>query len=187
MAVWAFKLASVLARGRLCVRVDGLDPRTGLMRDVAHRHGSVGSSRAATSGSATRADLDPVTSPPRVVIEGVTPELDGGRFPVKRVVGETVTVGADVFSEGHDRLAAMLRFRRAGEDAWQEAPMEPRVNDRWEATFTVTHLGTYEYVVHAWVDEFASWRSALANKCDAGLDVTSERLAGAGLLGRAAQ
>ena len=138
------------------------------MRNVAQPDGSMG-------------------SPPRVVIEGVTPELDGGRFPVKRVVGETVTVGADVFAEGHDRLAAMLRFRRAGDDAWQEAPMEPRVNDRWEATFTVTHLGTYEYVVHAWVDEFASWRSALAKKCDAGLDVTSELLEGAGLLGRAAE
>jgi len=127
------------------------------------------------------------TEPARVVIEGVTPELDGGRFPVKRVVGETVTVGADVFAEGHDRLVAMLGFRRVGEDVWQEVPMEPRVNDRWEATFTVTHLGTYEYVVQAWVDEFASWRSALAKKRDAGLDVSSELLEGAALLGRAAE
>ena len=126
-------------------------------------------------------------SPPRVVIEGVTPELDGGRFPVKRVVGQTVTVGADVFAEGHDRLVAMLRFRRAGEDAWQEVPMEPRVNDRWEATFTVTELGTYEYGVHAWVDEFASWRSALGKKYDAGRDVSSELLEGAGLLERVAE
>ena len=137
------------------------------MKNVAHPNGAEG--------------------PARVVIEGVTPELDGGRFAVKRVVGETVTVGADVFAEGHDRLVAMLGFRRVGEDVWQEVPMEPRVNDRWEATFTVTHLGTYEYVVQAWADEFASWRSALAKKRDAGLDVSSELLEGAALLGRAAE
>jgi starch synthase (maltosyl-transferring) len=128
-----------------------------------------------------------VTSPPRVVIEHVTPEIDGGRFPVKRVVGEAVTVGADVFAEGHDRLAAVLRVRRGGDATWREIPMEPRENDRWEATFTVTDLGTYEYVVHAWVDAFATWRAGLAKKCAAGLDVTSELLEGAALLRRAAE
>src|SRR5213593_4287068 len=147
------------------------DPRTGLMRDAAQREGLAGSARAVAGE----------VSPRRVVIEGVTPAVDGGRFPAKRVVGDVVTVGADVFAEGHDRLAATLRFRRLGED-WQEVAMEPGPNDRWEATFPVTHLGTYEYVVHAWADAFASWRAGLAKKWDARLDVASELLAGAALV-----
>jgi starch synthase (maltosyl-transferring) len=126
------------------------------------------------------------TAPPRVVIESVTPEIGGGRFPARRVVGEVVTVGADVFAEGHDRLAAMLRARRAGDAAWQEIPMEARENDRWEAAFTASELGTWEYTVHAWVDAFASWRDGLAKKVAAGLDVTSELLEGAALIRRTA-
>ncbi|HLY38898.1 MAG TPA: alpha-1,4-glucan--maltose-1-phosphate maltosyltransferase [Candidatus Binatia bacterium] len=153
------------------------------MRDAAPpRHGT--GSRPARE----RAPERPTTPPPaRVVIEGVAPEIGAGRFPVKRVVRDTVTVGADVFAEGHDRLAAVLRFRRAGEADWREVPMEPRENDRWEATFTVEQLGTYEYTVHAWVDHFASWRSALAKKRDAGLDLASELLEGAALVRRAAE
>src|SRR4029077_9451872 len=146
--------------------------------------GSIASPCAASPTPAARAVVDAARPPSRVVIGAVTPEIDGGRFPVKRVVGETVTVGADLFAEGHDRLAGVLRFRWAGEETWHEIPMEAGANDRWEATFTVTQLGTYEYVVHAWVDEFASWRAGLAKKCDAGLDVTSELLEGAALLGR---
>jgi len=126
------------------------------------------------------------TGPPRVVIESVTPEIGGGRFPAKRVVGEVVTVGADVFAEGHDRLAAVLRVRRSGDATWQEIPMEARENDRWEAAFTVSELGTYEYTVHAWVDAFASWRAGLSKKCAAGLEVTSELLEGAELIRRMA-
>jgi starch synthase (maltosyl-transferring) len=126
-------------------------------------------------------------APARVVIEGLSPEIDHGRFPAKRVIGDLVTVGADVFAEGHDRLAAVLRIRRPGEETWREVPMEPGVNDRWEASFTVTALGLWEYVVHAWVDEFGSWRAGLAKKCDAGLDVTSELLEGATVVRRAAE
>jgi starch synthase (maltosyl-transferring) len=153
------------------------------MRDAAPPRPGTGS-RTVSERAPERSAAGP---PPHVVIEGVTPEIDGGRFPVKRVVGDTVTVGADVFAEGHDRLAAVLRFRHAGEDEWHEIPMEPAENDRWKATFTVEQLGTYEYVVHAWVDAFASWRSALAKKRDAELDVTSELLEGSALLGRAAE
>ena len=155
------------------------------MRDAA-QPGGRGSLRTAHEYAPERAALDTATPPHRVIVEGVTPEIDGGRFPVKRVVGDTVTVGAVVLAEGHDRLAAALRFRRDGEDAWQEIPMEPGVDDRWQASFPVTQLGTYEYVVHAWIDEFASWRSGLAKKSEAGLDVTSELLEGAALIRRTA-
>ena len=157
------------------------------MRDTAQPERDVRSPRAARerAGESPR-PAAATTSPPRVVIEGVTPEIGGGRFPAKRVVGEVVTVGADVFAEGHDRLAALLRVRRLGDATWQEFPMEAREDDRWEAAFTVSELGTYEYTVHAWIDAFASWRAGLAKKCAAGLDVTSELLEGAALIRRTA-
>jgi starch synthase (maltosyl-transferring) len=157
------------------------------MRDTAQPERDVRSPRAARERAReTPRPAAATTSPPRVVIEGVTPEIGGGRFPAKRVVGEVVTVGADVFAEGHDHLAALLRVRRSGEATWQEISMEARENDRWEAAFTVSELGTWEYTVHAWVDAFASWRAGLAKKVAAGLDVTSELQEGAALLRRTA-
>src|SRR5215831_11127813 len=97
----------------------------------------------------------------RVVIEGIEPCIDGGRFPAKRSVGEAVEVSADIFADGHDVLAAVLRYRHGDDTAWHEVPMVAGVNDRWEAPFTVDRLGRYEYALSAWVDAFASWRAAL--------------------------
>ncbi|MGH2706896.1 MAG: maltotransferase domain-containing protein, partial [Actinomycetota bacterium] len=91
----------------------------------------------------------------RVVIEGVSPEIDAGRFPIKRTVGERVIVEADIFADGHDALTAVLRYRRAG-DRWQELPMAPLDNDRWRGTFAVSRLGRYHYTVKAWIDRFGS-------------------------------
>jgi starch synthase (maltosyl-transferring) len=124
--------------------------------------------------------------PPRVLIEGVAPEIDGGRFPIKRVVGGTVCVSADVFAEGHDRLAAVLCARQAGETTWREVAMHPLVDDRWQGAFTVSQLGEYEYTIVAWVDHFESWRDALQKKVEAGQDVRSELLEGAELIRQAA-
>src|SRR5436309_16131795 len=81
----------------------------------------------------------------RVVIEGVSPEIDGGEFPAKRVVGEDVVVEADVFCDGHDMLAAVVRHRRAGDRTWHEAPMQLLESDRWRGSFTVTELGRYGF------------------------------------------
>jgi starch synthase (maltosyl-transferring) len=125
--------------------------------------------------------------PSRVVIEGVEPEIDGGRFPIKRTVGEEVVVSADIYADGHDVLAAVLRYRYAAEETWKEAPMEPGVNDRWTGCFPVTTLGVYEYTLQAWVDRFASWRRDLTKKVEANQDVTSELLEGAELVKQAAQ
>ncbi|MEZ5585060.1 MAG: maltotransferase domain-containing protein [Candidatus Competibacteraceae bacterium] len=97
----------------------------------------------------------------RIIIEGVSPEIDGGRFPIKRTVGETVAVEADVFADGHDSLSCVLQYRKIGETAWQEVPMRPLVNDRWRGEFPVSELGRHEYVVLAWVDHFKSWRHDL--------------------------
>src|SRR5579871_2140897 len=125
--------------------------------------------------------------PTRVVIEGVEPEVDGGRFPIKRTVGEEVLVGADIYADGHDVLAAVLRYRQATDKEWIEAPMEPHPNDRWTGRFSVTTLGVYEYTVQAWVDRFASWRRDLAKKVEAQQDVASELLEGAELVTQSAK
>ena len=118
----------------------------------------------------------------RVVVEHVYPEVDGGRFPIKRVVGETVIVSADVHADGHDRIAAALLYRRAGEESWDEAPMEPAGNDRWRAQFSVSSMGVYEYTVEGWIDRFGSWRHELSKKVAAEQDVSSELLEGAALV-----
>ncbi|HUP89775.1 MAG TPA: maltotransferase domain-containing protein, partial [Longimicrobiales bacterium] len=93
----------------------------------------------------------------RVVIEGVLPEVDAGRFPIKRTIGEDVVVEADVFIDGHEALSCALLYRRKGAARWYETLMEPLDNDRWRAAFRVDELGRYEYTVVAWHDHFKGW------------------------------
>jgi starch synthase (maltosyl-transferring) len=121
-------------------------------------------------------------SPRRVVIERISAELDCGRFPAKATLGEIVEIEADIFADGHDRIAAALRYRAVGAATWLEVPMEALVNDRWRARFEPDRLGFYEFTIEAWVDEFASWRDGLEKKVAAGLDVQSELLEGAELV-----
>jgi len=126
------------------------------------------------------------TSPSRVIIEGVSPEIDGGRFPIKRVVGEDVEVSADVFAEGHDVLKAIVKHRPMGADTWTELVMAPGVNDRWSASFLVDAVGRHTYNVEAWVDRFASWFKEVGKKVEANQEVSSELLEGAELIREAA-
>src|SRR5687768_5251468 len=100
----------------------------------------------------------------RVVIAGVQPEIDSGRFPVKRTVGEKLVVEADIFADGHDALSAVVLYRAESELQWQEVPMRFLGNDRWDGGFRVTTLGTYVYTVQAWLDHFTSWREGLRKK-----------------------
>src|SRR3954468_9980170 len=117
---------------------------------------------------------------PRVVIEHVTPELDGGRHPVKRLVGEQLTVGADVFKDGHDLLAARICYRPPGETDWRYAPLAYDFDaDRWTGALLLHRMGRWTYTVEAWTDAFGTWRSALEKKVGAGQDVDSELLEGA--------
>ncbi len=104
----------------------------------------------------------------RAVIETVEPQVDGGRFPVKRVLGDQFTVAADVFCDGYDEPAARLLYRRQGRADWTEVPLQPIGNDRWRGSFSLQHLGVYEYTLHAWVDPFETWRRDLAKKMDVG-------------------
>src|ERR1043166_1136642 len=121
----------------------------------------------------------------RVVIANVRPEIAHGRFPVKRTVGEKVVVEADVFTDGHDALAALLLYRHEQERQWRETPLLALGNDHWRGEFIVSQLGRYVYTVNAWVDHFTSWRRALAKKVEAGQDVAIDLLIGAQLLGEA--
>jgi starch synthase (maltosyl-transferring) len=121
----------------------------------------------------------------RVVIENVRPQIDGGRFPAKRVVGERVTVEADIFADGHEVLSAVLLYRKEGDSPWSEIPMEPLVNDRWRGAFEVVKLGAYRYTLQAWPDRFATWRQGLGKKVEAGQDVAVDLLSGAELVQQA--
>ncbi len=112
----------------------------------------------------------------RVVIENVTPRVDGGQFPIKRVIGEAVEVEADVFADGHDRVAAQLLHRHEQTSEWTSVPMQPLGNDRWRARFTVDTLGRYFYTVQGWVDHYATWQRDLARKRAAGQDVSVDLL-----------
>ncbi|MBU0674475.1 MAG: alpha-1,4-glucan--maltose-1-phosphate maltosyltransferase [Proteobacteria bacterium] len=122
----------------------------------------------------------------RVWIENVQPAVDGGRFPIKRCVGEEVRVTADIFADGHDLLGAVLLYRPVSEGAWQEVRLELRQNDVRTASFRVERLESYEYTIEAWVDHFASWQDEVRKKYQAGQDIESELLEGAALIEAAA-
>jgi starch synthase (maltosyl-transferring) len=124
---------------------------------------------------------------PSVVIENLAPLVNCGRYPVKRVVGEDVVVEADIFRDGHDPVAAALKWRLIGERQWQETPMKHIDNDRWRGVFTVDANATYEYTVEAWTDRFHGWQEEFRKKFEAGIvDLTSETLEGIALIEAAA-
>ena len=121
------------------------------------------------------------------MIEGVEPEIDGGRFAAKRIVGDEVVVETDIFADGHDAIAARLLHRREADAEWAETPMEPLGNDRWRGAFTVLELGRYLYTIEAWVDPFATWRHGLDKKVEAGLEVDVDLQIGGALVQAAAE
>ncbi|MBX3192592.1 MAG: alpha-1,4-glucan--maltose-1-phosphate maltosyltransferase [Labilithrix sp.] len=110
----------------------------------------------------------------RVLIEGISPEVDGGRYAVKRVIGDRVVVECDLVADGHDAIAGRVVFRRAGDSLWQRAPLEPLENDRWRSSFVVDAVGRWEYAVEAWIDRRETLRRAIVKKREAGQDVSVE-------------
>ena len=118
----------------------------------------------------------------RVTIQNVEPEIDGGTFPVKRVVGEKVVVSADVFADGHDQIEAALLYRRQTDPEWRTLPMLPLGNDRWEAAFNITERGPYRFTVEGRVDRFLTWQKDLRKKTAAGQDIAVDLLVGMELL-----
>jgi starch synthase (maltosyl-transferring) len=118
----------------------------------------------------------------RVIIENVQPELDCGRFPIKRTMGDRVEVSADIFADGHDFLYAVLRHRPASRPDWEEVPMEPLDNDRWRAEFLVPEEGRHLYTLQAWPDKFQSWTRDLTKKLEAAQDISIDILVGTQLI-----
>jgi starch synthase (maltosyl-transferring) len=118
-------------------------------------------------------------------IEDVYPLIDGGRFPVKRIVGERVEVWADIYRDGHDIVTATLVWRRERDREWHRAPMTHSSNDRWGGSFVPDQPGRYVYAIEAWTDEFATWRRGFELKQKAGNDLTLDAIEGAGMLTKA--
>jgi starch synthase (maltosyl-transferring) len=123
----------------------------------------------------------------RVVIEGVTPEIDGGQFPAKRTRGDTVQVEADIFVDGHEAISSALLFRREQDEKWSETPMTALVNDRWRGSFVAAEVGSYVYSIIAWLDPFKSWRRDLEKRVAAQVHGELDLLSGALLIEAAAK
>jgi starch synthase (maltosyl-transferring) len=130
--------------------------------------------------------MEPKQGTRRVVIEGVSPEVDCGRFPSKRTVGDRVHVEADIFADGHEELGAVIRYRREDQAEWTETPLRELGNDRWQGHFDVPDLARYRYTVEAWVDRFATWYRDLGKRLEAEQDVSVELVIGADLAEHAA-
>jgi starch synthase (maltosyl-transferring) len=125
------------------------------------------------------------TTPPRIQILEVRPQVDCGRYPVKRIDGESVDVGARIFRDGHDALGAAVRYRAPGATRWQGAPLQPLGNDHWSGAFVVDRPGLWSFRIEAWTDRIATYQDEIRRKVDGGQDdLTSELAEGAVLLGR---
>jgi starch synthase (maltosyl-transferring) len=120
--------------------------------------------------------MKPFEGRKRVVIEEVQPQVDCGRYPAKRTIGDVVTVTAAVFGDGHDHVAGHLLYRHASEDTWKTSPLIPLTNDLWSASFTLDRLGEWVFTLEAWIDHFDTWRDDLGKRLSAqpaSEDVTS--------------
>ncbi|HTB77701.1 MAG TPA: alpha-1,4-glucan--maltose-1-phosphate maltosyltransferase [Polyangiaceae bacterium] len=120
----------------------------------------------------------------RVLVEAVSPLVEGGRYFAKRVVGDRIDVSCDLVSDGHDVIAGAVHYRQRAPTAtaWEMEPLQPLGNDRFGASFGAGAVGTWEFVLEGWVDAFTTWRRGTQKKLEAGQDVGSELLSGALLL-----
>ncbi len=125
-------------------------------------------------GGAVEPDGETVGTRRSVVIERVSPELDGGRHPVKRIVGDVLRVEADIFADRHDMLGAVLLLRADDEEAWREAPMRLVDNDRWLGEIRLARNRWHRYTIEAWRDEWGTWRDGLMKKAEAHVSVPVE-------------
>ena len=122
--------------------------------------------------------------PPRIQIQNVEPQVDCGRYPYKRTIGDRVEVTASIFKDGHDQLRAIVRYRAAGTRRWLERPLEFLGNDRWRGHFEVTELGRWQFAIEAWGDRYASFLDELGRKVAAGeADLSGELAEGEALFG----
>src|SRR6185437_4349712 len=139
---------------------------------------TVSSPQARTRRTSNGTQLPP-RKPPHIAIECVAPSLDDGRWAVKRIMGDSLEVSADIFKDGHDILAARLRYKAPSAADWQTAPMVfDYDSDRWTGGVALDAIGNWTFTVDAWTDRFGTWRAQLEKKIDAGQDVSLELLEG---------
>ena len=146
--------------------------------------------RAQRSGAITpnpRGDAANAREWPRLVVEGLSPNVEGGDFAVKRVVGDTVTVEARVFADGHEQLAAELQWRAADEAEWRAVPMTAIDADSWAAEFVPVRLGAHEFRVEGWLDHFGGFTRDFRKKLIAGVAQPVDRQEGLALIEAAAK
>jgi starch synthase (maltosyl-transferring) len=125
---------------------------------------------------------------PRLVIEHVTPALDGGRYPIKRIVGDTCDVEVDILRDGHDVLAGRIAFRGPDDRDWRYVSLTHDYDrDRWRGVFVLDRVGRWTYTIEAWTDRFATWRHALETRAEAGCDLALDFLEGSTLVAEAAR
>jgi starch synthase (maltosyl-transferring) len=170
-------VAQSISRRSAASRASGVVPGTKIDRD-----GAVGAKAEAPRAPepSSRALRE------RVVIESVRPEVDGGRFPAKTVVGQRFSVEADIYAEYEPIVSGVVIHRSEKETEWQETPMQPAGEDHYVAAFVIEPLGTYCYTIEAWIDSFETWRRLLRRKVDARQDVSGELQIGARLVQDAA-
>ncbi|GGG88913.1 alpha-1,4-glucan--maltose-1-phosphate maltosyltransferase [Edaphobacter dinghuensis] len=123
--------------------------------------------------------MKPVEGRKRVIIEDVQPEVGCGRYSAKRTLGDSVTVTAAVFADGHDHIAGRLLFRHEKDRAWRSVPLRPLTNDLWSATFTVDKLGAWSYSIEAWIDHFGTWFADLQKRLAAQHDPNADAVSAA--------
>jgi starch synthase (maltosyl-transferring) len=123
----------------------------------------------------------------RITIEGVSPIVECGRYPVKRIAGDELVVEADIFGDGHDEVAAVLLYRRLGEEKWQETLMRRLDNDRWQGAFLLEEPGLYQYTLLGWVDHFRTWQKDLQKRYQAGQDLSVDIRIGIDLMEQASR
>jgi starch synthase (maltosyl-transferring) len=172
-------LKDALRPGPNLVPDDMLTLRAGELRILEGRRAAVIRSSEALVPAAE------AVSAPRLVIEAVTPCVDGGHHAVKRIVGDAVHIECDAYAEGHDPIAVALLWRGSDETLWREKRMTPMGNDRWAADLPLERVGRYLFAIETWRDEFAIYRIELQKKHDAGLPVTLEMKEGEAILFRA--
>ena len=127
------------------------------------------------AASAATVTVKQAAASPRYAIESVTPSVDAGQFPVKRIAGEVVVVECDVVADGHEELGVALRWRPDSERGeWRETRMRSLGNDRWQASFPLDEIGRYSFAIEAWRDAYGTYHHELHAKHRAGIETTLE-------------
>ena len=135
----------------------------------------------------SRKRAEQAAATPRIAIENPTPSVENGRFPARLVLGSEARIEADIIADGHDHLAAVVRWRAPGTEDWSEAPMKHHVNDRWAAHIPLQALGVHHYAIEAWWDVYDTFVDELTKKYAAGIPITLELQEGAILVRKAAE